>query len=103
MTGEVRVTITDPKHLLRTGEYLGLASASTLLEEAGHEKLPGFALASAIIEGERRRLQAALIDQNLRLAARRGVDIATHRLDSISATDIVFKPLDLAEMAEEPS
>ena len=100
-----RVTVTSSKHLEKIGRLDGLIqTAERLKAQPNGAKMPGFALAMSIVERDVAEARGELIYDNLRLAAKGGIDVTTiatlnmvreHGKWFLEAT-----PMDLADMGE---
>lgn len=100
-----RVTVTSTKHAVKIGCLEGLvATAERLKAQTNGDKLPGFALALSIVERDVADARSSLIYDNLRLAAKGGIDVTTMASLSMGYENgkwfLEAKPMDLADMGE---
>lgn len=96
------IKIESEQHLLAIGRAAGATEMLEVLKSADpiFGKLPGLAVAIALLEGEAAKLKAALIARNLRLAIKHGVDVETNKLWVMTNGTLRVEPLDLDELAE---
>jgi hypothetical protein len=78
---EVRVKVTDQRHLFHLARTSGLIDAQKLLEDlpANLRQTPGVALAIATIAAEANALRGEVIAKNLATIARAGHDIVRYK------------------------
>lgn len=107
MTDPIPVEITDPGHAMRINRWIGQVEALEALEKKSKEfdRLPGFALAHAILQKEVTEARSIAVAENLRAVARAGIDVAKVRNVGLETTPsgalrLTVTMMDLAELAE---
>ncbi len=95
------IEITAPEHIIRIGEWHGLAAACQVLKDVPESKRPpGFGYALALLEREEAQARASLLHKNLLAAARAGMNLAQVRSLGFHGTKLIITPYAPGEAME---
>lgn len=105
MSEDRGIEIVEPKHVAVVSRWIGAVMAQEALEGAKEfDRLPGFALARAIISKEVEDMRGQALMMNLRAVAKAGRDVAKLRNVSLETKGgrlvLNIEEFDLADMAE---
>ncbi len=106
MSEPIHVDITDRKHLAALWRWLALLEhAEVLAAVPEFQKVPGFGLASALLDKEIAEEKSAAVMLNLRAVARAGIDVvkvSQMHVETVPDGRVRLKVtmMDLADMAE---
>jgi hypothetical protein len=97
-----KIPIADPKHLIDMGITHGLLAALDALEKIpGADKLTGVGVARYAIKALEAEHRVLVMQKNIRLAVKEGVDIDTHNILWAGKPEIEAEPRDLVEQSED--
>jgi hypothetical protein len=102
---ETVIEVADTKVLQEWNILVGICECRGELDEhKAHERLPGFALASALVSKALARAQTRYSQAAYKYAAQRGIDVANASQLYLEVRKgkvvMVFKPMDLVNLAE---
>jgi hypothetical protein len=91
-----KIPITDPKHLIDMGITLGFLTALDELSKITNaDKLTGLGVARHALKALEAEHRVSVMQQNIRLAVKAGVDIDTHNILWAGKPEIEAEPRDL--------
>lgn len=102
-----RIRIEDPQHTNLCSTYFGVQNAADkIMEQISQYKLPGLGMAYAILESMADQVRLEMIQRNYKLAAKHGVNFATHSIPNIERDSngiyyVTVAPMDLIDQAKE--
>lgn len=99
----IRLPIEEPGHLALMNQLFGAAQVLEAIEGAEHAKLPGMGYAKSLAELVVSKLRLQFYSQNIKVAARAGVNLDSIRQVSLSTGDpavVELQLYDLADLAE---
>lgn len=97
-----KIPITDPRHLIDMGITHGLLSALEALEKIpSQDKLTGVGVAKYAIKALEAEHRVLVMQKNIRIAVKEGVDLDTHDILWAGRAEIEAEPRDLVEQAQD--
>lgn len=88
-----RIPITDSRHLLDMGVTLGLLTALDALEKVQPaDRLTGLGVAKHAIKAAEAENRVLVMQRNIRLAVKAGVDLDTHNVLWLGEPEIIAEP-----------
>lgn len=97
MTEKKMIPITDPQHLIELGMTLGLLTALEALDDIEMaDKLTGVGVARHALKAAEAQHRVTVMQRNIRLAVKQGVDLDTHHVMWQGKPEIWAEPNDSA-------
>lgn len=94
MAEEVRIKVTDPRHLMDLGEWFGYANAIERLKKSPVvDKSAGFGYALAKLETMEARKRAENAGANIRLIVKSGYDLDAYHVVWKGGDEIILEPI----------
>ena len=88
-----RIPITDPGHLIDLGITMGLLTALDALKKIEHaDRLTGLGVARHALLAAEAQHRVEVMQQNIRLAVKAGVDLDTHNIVWQGQPEIIAEP-----------
>lgn len=106
MPEDTGIDIVEPRHVATVSRWIGAVMVREAMEQAKEfDKLPGFALARALVDKEVEDMRGQALMMNLRAVAKAGHDIARTRNVGLETKGnhlrLVIEEMDLADIAED--
>lgn len=98
-----RIPITDHQHLIDMGVALGMLTALDALDKvASADKLTGLGVARHAIKAAEAEHRVLVMQRNIRLAVKAGIDIDTHNVVWRGEPEIIAEPIEAVSGNDSP-